>query len=103
MHLAGGTRRPSLRYFALITAIFSAVVVLYISQTRMMTAARGREAGMRELVRILQLTDLCISTEARYTRNPAVTELTVAFQDHPDSLEHFPSGSFWTPPIMEKK
>jgi hypothetical protein len=50
------------------------------------------------LVSGLGLTDLCISTEARYTRHPAVTDPISPFMDHPGSLEHFPSGSFWAVP-----
>jgi hypothetical protein len=46
----------------------------------------------------LQLTDLCLFTEARYTRNPSQTDLCSAFQDHPVSLEHFPAGSIVPPP-----
>lgn len=52
-----------------------------------------------DLVKILRLTDLCIFTEARYTRNLSQADLTTAFQDHPLSLEHFPSGSFTQPLI----
>lgn len=44
------------------------------------------------------LTDLCVSTEARYTRHPAVSDPVVPFMDHPGAIEHFPSGSFWAPP-----
>jgi hypothetical protein len=51
------------------------------------------------LVKSLQLTDLCIFTEARYTRHLSQADLNTAFQDHPLSLEHFPSGSFTQPPI----
>jgi hypothetical protein len=50
-----------------------------------------------ELVRSLSLTDLCLFTEARYTRHPALADLHTPFQDHPFSLEHFPSGSLLTP------
>jgi len=46
----------------------------------------------------LGLTDLCLATEARYTRHPAVTDFLVPFMDHPGGLEHFPSGSFWAAP-----
>lgn len=46
----------------------------------------------------LGLTDLCLSTEARYTRHPAVSDSVVPFMDHPGALEHFPTGSFWVPP-----
>lgn len=51
-----------------------------------------------EIARELQLTDLCLFTEARYTRHPAMADLHAPFQDHPLALEHFPSGSLVTPP-----
>ena len=51
----------------------------------------------RELVRKLGLTDLCLFTEARYTRNLSQADLASAFQDHPMSFEHFPSGSLTKP------
>ena len=52
-----------------------------------------------ELVRDLELTDLCLFTEARYTRHPSQTDLHTPFQDHPLSLEHFPLGSLVKPHI----
>jgi hypothetical protein len=62
---------------------------------------RGNRApelqAQAELVRNLELTDLCIFTEARYTRHPSQADLHSPFQDHPGSLEHFPSGSLLTP------
>ena len=50
------------------------------------------------LVRELRLTDLCLFTEARYTRHPSQADLHSAFQDHPMSFEHYPSGSMVFPP-----
>lgn len=50
------------------------------------------------LVRRLGVTDLCLFTEARYTRHPAVADFGTPFQDHPLSLGHFPSGSVIAPP-----
>ena len=55
-------------------------------------------AMQSDYVRRLGLTDLCIFTEARYTRHPSMADMHTAFQDHPASLEHFPSGSFIGPP-----
>ncbi|MBI4742897.1 MAG: hypothetical protein HY777_15420 [Betaproteobacteria bacterium] len=52
----------------------------------------------RDLVARLQLTDLCLFTEARYTRHLSQADLHSAFQDHPLGLEHFPSGSLVPPP-----
>lgn len=43
----------------------------------------------------LGLTDLCVATEARYTRHPAVSDPMAPFMDHPGAIEHFPTGSFW--------
>jgi len=54
----------------------------------------------REMVRRLDLTDLCLFTEASYTRHLTQADGHVAFQDHPVSLEHFPSGSLLRPPSM---
>lgn len=58
---------------------------------------------MRTLVKGLGITDIALFTEARYTRHPSQADLHTAFQDHPFSLEHFPSGSFLPPPERIKK
>jgi hypothetical protein len=59
----------------------------------------GQAAGM---VKEAGLTDLCLFTEASYTRNPSQTDLQTPFQEHPMSLEHFPSGSLMPPPEHRK-
>ncbi len=51
-----------------------------------------------ELVKQLTLTDLALFTEARYTRHLTQADLHTGFQDHPMSMEHFPSGSLYLPP-----
>ena len=62
------------------------------------------ESGMEELqrraelVKQLDLTDLSLFTEARYTRHLSQADLHTGFQDHPLALEHFPSGSLLLPP-----
>src|SRR4030066_706509 len=52
----------------------------------------------RKSVKELELTDLCLFTDARYTRHPSMADLSTPFQDHPMSLEHFPSGTVMVPP-----
>ncbi|MCK9529880.1 MAG: hypothetical protein M0R77_04855 [Gammaproteobacteria bacterium] len=52
----------------------------------------------RQIVSTLGLTDLCIVTEARYTRHLSQADGHAAFQDHPMALEHFPSGAILSPP-----
>lgn len=63
----------------------------------------ARQAQQRSLdrpnqLRSLHVTDLCLVTEARYTRHPAMADRHAPFQDHPLALEHFPSGSLILPP-----
>jgi hypothetical protein len=57
-----------------------------------------RVADSRELVQTLGLTDICLFTEARYTRHLALADYSAAFQDHPGAWEHFPSGALVAPP-----
>jgi len=56
------------------------------------------QEGRAALVRRLGLTDLCLFTEARYTRHLSQADRFSPFQEHPASLEHFPSGSIAGPP-----
>lgn len=84
-----------------------ALVLLFLGAGALLTVAdgyrlRGERAGAlearRQLAGTLQLTDLCLFTEARYTRHPSQADLHSAFQDHPMAFEHFPSGSLVAPP-----
>ena len=65
--------------------------------------AKAMQESSRILVQTLQLTDLCLFTEARYTRHPSMADLHSAFQDHPLALDHFPSGSLTTPPRFRRE
>jgi hypothetical protein len=55
-------------------------------------------AGRAAMVGNLQLTDLCLFTEARYARHLSQADLHSPFQDYPMSAEHFPAGSLTRPP-----
>jgi hypothetical protein len=70
-----------------------------VQETKNMTLLREK----RDMVKKLELTDLCLFTEASYTRHLSQADLHTAFQDYPLSLEHFPSGSFIAPPPMIKR
>jgi hypothetical protein len=50
-----------------------------------------------EMVKRFELSDLCLFTEASYTRHLSQADLHTPFQDYPVSLEHFPSGSIMSP------
>ena len=61
-------------------------------------AAQPALSRKAQLVRDLELTDLCLFTEASYTRHLAMTDLNTPFQDSPGSFEHFPTGALVAPP-----
>ena len=68
--------------------------------------ARADRPGLVQkaaVARNLKLTDLCLSTEARYTRHLSQADWHAAFQNHPLALDHFPSGSVFAPPETLKK
>jgi hypothetical protein len=52
---------------------------------------------VRQIVADLGLTDLALSTEARYTRHLALSDRAVVGMDHPGALDHFPSTLFFAP------
>lgn len=91
------TRRT--RLFAVFTlgllVLFGLMLVHAGLSRRAAVRALGEEAL---LVRRLGLSDLCLSTEANYTRHLSLADFHTAFQDHPLALEHFPSGTFLAPP-----
>jgi len=80
-----------------LAALFLAMLAHARAEAR---AGTARRQPSLELVRRLGLTDLCLFTEARYTRHPAMADRHAAFQDHPMALDHFPSGSLLAPPAF---
>ena len=92
--------RPSHILLIIILVLFFVDASLFIHSQRLKEELRSDEEIQRIAVAGLGLTDLCVATEARYTRHPAVSDPMAPFMDHPGALEHFPTGSFWAaPPI----
>ncbi len=92
--------RTKLRVFVIVTA-FEIIVLfsLYLhSRARVHAAETQSIPANRQLARELELTDLALWTEARYTRHPSQSDHFAPFQDLPSSLEHFPAGSIVAPP-----
>lgn len=90
--------RPStLAAFAIASLLLAALATL-ADAARLRAAREGAVNTRAELVVHYGLTDLALFTEARYTRHRALADLHSPFQDHPFSLEHFPSGSLLPPP-----
>lgn len=64
---------------------------------RIKTFSEGQQPALEATVATLQLTDLALWTEARYTRHPSQADHFTPFQDLPSALEHFPAGSILAP------
>lgn len=91
--------RKSTRFLSLIGGL-SLLLAAMALHALTGNSADSTDRRMRaKLVHDLRLTDLCLSTEARYTRHPAMADLHAPFQDHPTALEHFPSGSLVLPSL----
>lgn len=71
----------------------SLVALSFLHATVISRSAAPELATRAQLVADLDLTDLALFTEARYTRHPSQADLHSAFQDHPMALDHFPTGS----------
>jgi len=90
--------RPAYLLCALLVSLAMVDAGLYL-HNRNAAAVRHSAKEIRTITTAgLGLTDLCIATEARYTRHPAVSDPAAPRMDHPGAVEHFPTGSFWAPP-----
>ena len=83
-------------------------MIILLALSMLDAAIRGdmqadRLEQTRAQVSQLELTDLSLFTEARYTRHLTQADLHTAFQDHPFAFEHFPSGSLVLPPAIIRK
>lgn len=80
--------------------VLAVMVVCWILAATISGKRGSSRAGWvesRVAVEAFGLSDLAVSTEARYTRHPAVSDPLAPFMDHPGGLEHFPSGAFFAP------
>lgn len=92
--------RPSTIYLGTILSL-----AVLLAGILLKGSLQGEQAGpdlqrKRALVRALDLTDLCLFTEASYTRHLSMSDLSTPFQDSPASLEHFPTGALAAPPDL---
>ncbi len=89
--------RPSVKFLLLVVfCVFFQSGLIVVAQQRL----AGSEEAHNRMVRTVEqfgLSDLCIATDARYIRHLAVSDRLAPFMDHPGSIEHFPTGSFWIP------
>jgi hypothetical protein len=90
--------RKSSYFFAILLLLLLTFAALFPHARQRQKAEAHSLDTMAGMVRELGLSDLCLFTEASYTRHITQTDLRTPFQDLPLSLEHFPSGSLMLPP-----
>lgn len=90
--------RASTMFASYIAICLILLAVIVIDSGRHSRTRSQERDSRRSLVKSLSLTDLVLFTDARYTRHPSMADRHAPFQDHPFSLEHFPSGSLLSPP-----
>jgi hypothetical protein len=89
--------RPSIYLLGVVLVL--ATIAGGLAQTSA-SKRRTQEENVLLLQRVvfhLGLSDLALSTEARYTRHPAISDAVVVSMDHPGAIDHFPSTFFWAP------
>lgn len=91
---------PKQRVFFLATAmeLIALLALFLLSHARVAEQESSSIPARKELAHALELTDLSIWTEARYTRHPSQADRFAPFQDFPSALEHFPAGSIVAAP-----
>ncbi len=95
--------RKSSLFFLYLSINVILLLLMFLHTSFKKEAAAGLIKEKAEMVRTLGLTDLCLFTEASYTRHLSQADLHTPFQDSPISLEHFPSGSLAAPPLSLRK
>jgi len=86
------------------TGLLMVLLILAVLGGAVTHSVLTKRGEQEESFRVLQgvvgsfgLSDLALSTEARYTRHPAVSDPVVVSMDHPGAIDHFPSTLFWAP------
>jgi hypothetical protein len=90
--------RPSI-ILMLVLAVFTGMYALLGASVSHKNSEQAADLRvLQDAVGRFGLSDLALSTEARYTRHPAVSDSVVVAMDHPGAIDHFPSTLFWAQP-----
>jgi hypothetical protein len=95
---SGAARRWSSLFLWVTLVEAAALGLCLLHAARAGEAARPALARRAATVKALALTDLCLFTDASYTRHLALADRHAPLQEHPLCLEHFPAGSLAGPP-----
>ncbi len=91
------TMRPAVRALLTLGALLILGSLMFAGIADRRSAQSERLRHGQRVVTDLGLSDLALSSEARYTRHSAVSDAVVVGMDHPGGLDHFPSTLFFAP------
>lgn len=95
--------RKSSVFFVFISANVLLICLMFVHAVIRQRTDLSWLRGKAAIVRDMELTDLSLFTDARYTRHLSQADLHSPFQDYPGSFEHFPSGCLIQPPLVLMK
>ena len=90
--------RRSTIFLVIISGLALVLAGIFIHASSEVSSSEPLFGRKTTLVRQLELTDLCLFTEASYTRHLSMSDLATPFQDAPMAMEHFPTGGLAGPP-----
>ena len=91
--------RPSTILFSFLFSIVLLNALFCFVNNKQLGTLKQNLPAQQQLTNTYGLSDLALSTEARYTRHPSLSDPMAPYMDHPGSMEHFPSGSFILPTV----
>ncbi|MDO9264078.1 MAG: hypothetical protein Q7U02_08930 [Desulfosalsimonadaceae bacterium] len=94
-------RKPGF-FFMYITLVLVFLTIAFTHAFFKRKADMSRLQLESDMVKELTITDLCLFTEAGYTRHITQSDFHTSFQDSPMAPDHFPSGSLVIPPRQKK-
>ena len=95
--------RKAKKFFFFVFTLGALTALLLVHSSYQIQADQMLLQQKKSMVRDFALTDLCLFTEANYTRHITQADRYTPFQDSPLALEHFPSGSIFLPPENLKR
>jgi hypothetical protein len=93
-------RRRSHLALSILALLVTACAATFVDAAWLRSRRESDISLQSGIAKRLGLSDLCLFTEARYTRHLSQADLHSAFQDYPGALEHFPAGSLVGPPAQ---
>lgn len=93
-----------LKMYIFVTVMLMVIFTVFVFYSHTVVSNDQRLPEQAKIVRLLHITDMCVTTESRHTRHIALPEPAAPFQDIPGFLDHFPTSTFfWPPPQLINK